>query len=61
MYRSWHFDHCSAGSIPGLGTENPHQAAACCGREEKKEKKKKERKKERKKEKSNCQEVKITL
>ena len=23
--RTWCFHHCSLGSIPGLGTENPHQ------------------------------------
>ena len=41
--RIWCFHHCGLGSIPGLGTEIPHQAA-CCGK--KKEKKKKTQKKQ---------------
>ena len=31
MARTWHSYHCGPGSIPGLGPETPHQAAACHG------------------------------
>ena len=27
MIKAWHFPRCSLGSISGLGTEIPHQAA----------------------------------
>lgn len=37
MLRILCFHHCSPGSIPGLRTEIPHQAAVCCDRREKKE------------------------
>ena len=46
MVRTQRFHHYSPRSIPGLGTEIPHQAAAHQG---KKKKKKKEKKKKRKK------------
>ena len=38
MVRIWYLQHCCLGSIPGLGTEIPHQATTHGG----------ERKKERK-------------
>ena len=31
MVRIWCFHRCGLGSISGLGTEIPHQAAACHG------------------------------
>ena len=37
--RIWHVHCCRPGSVPGLGTEIPHQAAACHSWREKKEKK----------------------
>ena len=38
---------CGPGSIPALGTEIPHQAAACCGQRKEKKRKEKERKKKK--------------
>ena len=32
------FDHCGPGSVPSLGTEIPHEVAACHGQGEKKKK-----------------------
>jgi len=32
VVRTWCFPCCSPGSIPSLGTENPHQAAASGGK-----------------------------
>ena len=37
VVRIWHFHCCGQGSAPGLGTEIPHQAAACCGLKKKNE------------------------
>ena len=34
--RTWCFHGCGLGSIPGLGSEIPHQAAPCCGKKKKK-------------------------
>ena len=31
MARTQRFHYCSPGSVPGLGTESPHQTAACSG------------------------------
>lgn len=31
VVRTWCFNHCSLGSVPGLGAEIAHQATACCG------------------------------
>ena len=31
VVRIWHFHHFCLGSVPGLGTEIPHQATVCCG------------------------------
>ena len=39
VVRSQHFHGYGPGSVPGQGTEIPHQAAACCS-QKKKEKKK---------------------
>ena len=35
MVRTQHFHLCGLGSIPGLGTEIPHQAAIHCGQKNK--------------------------
>ena len=45
VVRIWHLHHCNPGSFPGLGTEIPHQATACCGKKNKKKKEKKEKEK----------------
>ena len=37
--RTWHLHHCGLGSIPGLRTEIPHQAATCYCQKKKKKKK----------------------
>lgn len=36
VVRTWHFHHCSLGSIPGLGTEILYQVATCCDQKKKK-------------------------
>ena len=30
LVRIWHFNNDGPGLVPGLGTEIPHQATACC-------------------------------
>ena len=40
VVRTGCFHHCSPGSIPGLGTELPHQAAVCSGKKGRKEERK---------------------
>jgi len=41
MVKTQCFPHCGPSSVPGLGTEIPHQAAAPCSKEKKKKKKEK--------------------
>ena len=36
MIRTWYYNQCSPGSVPGLGNEIPHQAAVCHRRGKKK-------------------------
>ena len=38
VVRTWYFHRRSPGSTPGLGTEIPHQAAACQGQKREREK-----------------------
>ena len=53
VVRTWHFQGCGQGSIPGVGTELQHQAATSCGKtKQNKTKQKTERKKKKRKEKS---------